>query len=356
MYNEYTPLIKSHKSHNIGKMGFPSLLFSLILISFLLAIPNQEANGLIEIKKYKTINSKDVCGDKLCSAISEQKAKKGSSLRSVEICGDAPCDAKNKTSKQSDTGKGSAIKIESFSLNERNFLLFKGTGWHNLHNVEIKITGQTFETLIRSQTNDRGNLYMPWPIPKTFVDGTYNISATDGIRSAKFSVEIKVSDGVSVNTSRADKCSSTKTPIDWSGCDLYGKILTNVDLRNAKLKGANLYGASLQNKDLSGADLSNAVLKRANLDGAIIIGANLSHSNMIDAKIREADLSNAKMRSANLYRADFSKSNLSNVDFAGATLSYANLSFTNLNGANLENAGTWATNLNHCKNHPICER
>ncbi len=337
-------------------MKFGSLVIVLVLCSFLIAISNNDASGFIEIKKYKVINSPDVCGEKLCSQLDEQKAKKGMSTRDVKICGDKPCNAKSETSNTSKRNSDSALNIDSFFINEQNFLLFKGKGWHNMHNVEIKITGQTFETSIRSQADDRGNLYMPWPIPKSFANGAYRIFATDGIRSIEVSAEIKVNDNVSISMSKSNKCSYTKAPVDWSGCNLYGKVLTNVDLRMAKLKNANLFGVSLQNKDLSGADLSYATLKNANLDGAVLAGADLSYSNMLDAKVRSADLSNAKLKYAKLYRADFTKSNLSNADFTGATLSYANLSFANLKGANLENAGIWAANLNQCKNHPVCEK
>lgn len=331
-----------------------ALLLLLSLSSFLLLM-GHDVHGFVEIKKYNVINSKDVCGDKLCSPQVEQKAKQGMSTRDIEICGDGPCNVKDgapgKVSK-----KNSALSIDSFSMNGRDFLLFKGTGWHNLHNVEIDIAGDAFETSVRSKADGDGRLYMPWPIPESFVDGTYRFTATDGIRNVEIAAEIKANGRVSVSIGKADKCASTKFPIDWSGCNLYGKVLTKVDLRMAKLKGANLFGATLTNKDLTGADLTNAFLKKADLDGAILVSVDLSHSNMIDAKVRGANLSNAKMVSANLYRADFTESNLTNVDFTDATLAYANLSFADLSGANLKNVGIWAANLNHCKNHPICER
>jgi len=348
-------LIK-YETDGIVKMKLDSLLLLLGLFSFLLIISSHNAQGFIEIKKYKVINSPDVCGEKLCFPLDEQKAKKGMSTRDIKICGNVPCNVKSESTSQVDSKKSSqpALKIESFFINGQNFLLFKGQGWHNHHLVEIKITGETFETSIRSKTDESGNLHMPWPIPRTFSDGTYNIFATDNIRSIEISAEIKADGNVSIST-KSDRCTSTKAPVNWSRCDLYGRILTTVDLRMAKLKNANLFGASLENKDLSGADLSNANLKRANLDGAVLVGADLSNSNMIDAKVRGANLSNAKMTFARLYRTDFTKSNLSNVNLAGATLSYSNLSFADLNGANLENAGTWAANLNLCKNHPICQ-
>lgn len=331
-----------------------SSIIILCLFSFILS--NNHADGFIEIKKYKVINSKDVCGDKLCSALVEQKAKKGISTLDNKVCKNTLCDAQGTSSKPLyKTGSYPRLNIDSFSVNGQDFLLFKGQKWHNLHNVEISIRGQTFETVTKSKTDDRGNLYMPWQIPDTFVDGTYIISAEDGINNIKITVEIMIGKNISIVVHKADKCTSTKAPVDWSGCDLYGRVMTNVDLRMAKLSNANLFGATLENMDLSGADLRNANLKEANLDGAILVNADLSYSNMVNAKVREADLKNTKMVSAKLFRTDFTNSNLENVDFTRATLSYSNLSFANMKGANLENAGTWAANLNHCKNHPICE-
>lgn len=338
-------------------MKFGLLVIVLASYLFLLVI-SSSAYGFIEIKKYKVINSPDVCGEKLCSPLDEQKAKKGISIRENKICNNASCSAISKSMSQAIPKKSShpVLEMHSFSINNQNFILFKGQGWHNLHNVEITIAGRTFETSMKSQTDDRGNLYMPWQIPAEFEGDTCNVFAKDGKHNIEILAEIKTDGSVSSNTAKAHRCTSTKTPINWTGCDLYGKILTKVDLRMAKLRNANLFGVSLENKDLRGADLTNANLKRANLDGTILVGVDLSHSNMIDAKVREADLTNAKMTYANLHRTDFTKSNLSNVDFTGATLAYSNLSFTDLRDANLQNAGTWAANLNHCKNHPICEK
>lgn len=324
----------------------------LLLICGFCALIFDDAYGFIEIKRYKVINSPDVCGDKLCSIADEMKAKKGLSTRDIKICGDRPCyePAEDKQVEQDTT-----LKIEPFFISNQRHLLFKGQGWHNLHNVELEITGGSFETSMRSQTDERGNLYMLWPIPRHFEDGSYNIFAADGIHGLELVAQIGTDGKVSVKTSKADRCSSTRYPVDWSGCDLYGRVLTNVDLRMAKLRNANLYGVTLVNKDLSGVDLSNANLKKANLDGTKLVGADLSYSNMIDAKVRGTDLSGAKLKFAKLYRTDFSRSDLSGADFGGASMPYANLSFTDLKGANLEGAGTWAVNLNHCRNHHLCE-
>jgi len=151
------------------------------------------------------------------------------------------------------------------------------------------------------------------------------------------------------------KCTKTEPPIDWSGCNLYGKVFTDVDFRFANLSNANLFGASLGGTDLSGANLENTFLKLANLDGANLTNADLTRASLIDTKIRDAVLTNATLERATLWRADFTGSDLTNVNLSYSILSFAILASTNLENANLDNAGTWSTNLNHCYNHPICD-
>ena len=151
-----------------------------------------------------------------------------------------------------------------------------------------------------------------------------------------------------------DKCTTITFPINWSGCNLYGKVLTNVDLRYANLRNANLFGTTLSNKDLTHADFTSATLSKGNLDGAILYGAIFKNAHLLDTKVRGADLTKTDFRFAKLYRADFTGSTFTNADLSNSGLTRAILSFTNLQGTNLEGAGTWETNLNHCINHPIC--
>ncbi len=175
------------------------------------------------------------------------------------------------------------------------------------------------------------------------------ISKSELINAIKY-LEAKSSDVENI-----DRCSSKEYPIDWSGCNLYGKVLPNIDYRYADLSNANLAGAIFSGKDLSNADLSGAFLKYAEIDNANLTNADLSYVNIIRGWVRGADLSNADLTGAQLWNTDFSYSNLTNVNFQGATLTYAILAGTDLKGANLDGAGTWATNLNDCINHPICE-
>ena len=155
--------------------------------------------------------------------------------------------------------------------------------------------------------------------------------------------------------SNGNKCSSITFPIDWSGCNLYGKVLTNIDLRYANLRNVNLLGTTLSNKDLTRADFTSATLTNGNLDGAILHGAIFTNAHLFNTKVRGADLTNTDFRFAKLYRADFTGSTFTNSDLSNSTLTRAILAFANLQGANLEGAGTRTTNLNHCYNHPICD-
>ena len=67
------------------------LLILLLALGISSGLLLEHADGLIEIKKYKVINSQKVCGDKMCSEVDEERSKKGLSSHNVEICGDRPC-------------------------------------------------------------------------------------------------------------------------------------------------------------------------------------------------------------------------------------------------------------------------
>ncbi len=228
----------------------------------------EQAEGFIQIKKYKVINSPKVCGDKMCSEIDEKRAKKGLSSHNIEICGDRLCyeitskqeNFANKSSPYGQFRLGIALDLieckqghqvvikkttqfpacvdtksvdklrkkawaiseneqeEIFKeisnnriindeivtqqkldvslsvvaeeINNQRYLMFDGFGWHRLHNVEITITGDGFEESVRSKTDNRGNLYMPWPIPDLVGGKFYNIFATDGIHEFEMSIPI----------------------------------------------------------------------------------------------------------------------------------------------------------------------
>jgi hypothetical protein len=311
-----------------------------VFVSFVLVISMHDVYGLIEIKKYKMINSEEVCDDKSCPKVTTENSK------------NKQADVKKQPYIQSKL----SLKIEQKIIDDRRFLWFEGDGWHGLHNVQIKVFSDDFLTTFTSQTNSRGHLSVPWQIPQSMKPKIYDVLATDGINTLRTNLTINFDVAKRTPSSGASKCTSTKTPIDWSDCNLYGRVLKNVDLRYANLRKANLIGATLTNMDLTGADFSYAILKKSNLDGAILVGANLSYANLADTKIRNSDLTSATIRNANLVDADLTHSNLSYVDFRNSILTSSILAFTDLRGANLNATGMWDTNLNHCINHPVCEK
>ena len=415
------------------------MIVRLILLVMVLGISTalivEQVEGLVEFKKYKVINSPKVCGDKMCSEVDEERAKKGLSSRDIKVCGDRPCydisvDSKKLLNKSSPLGQiklgipidlieckeglelvvrtvslspacikkenvekireynwaipfiqqkkmleglaqqrqsemisaktlqdfDVSLNIETDYINNQRYFMFDGYGWHRLHNVEITISASTFSESVRTKTDDRGHLNMPWAIPDTVDGRIYHILATDGIHEFDIDVPIAPKDAtISETYLDDDRCASVTFPINWSGCDLYGKYLANIDLKMANLSGANLFGATLINKDLTGVNFSGASLKKANLEGAILTGADFTFASLVDAKMQNADITFANFQSSKAHRTDFTGSNLTNVNFQDATLSYAILAGTDLKNANLEGAGTWSTNLNDCKNHPACQ-
>ena len=244
----------------------------LIVLVFVLGISAgfifEYAEGFIEVKKYKVINSEKVCGDQLCSEIDEKRAKQGLSSHNIEICGNKPCyevtkkpenfsnesspygqyrlgialdlikckeeqiviikkttqfpacvnsksvdklrentwaiseneqekifkEISNKRIKNYETITPQkidvSISIISEEINNQRYLMFDGFGWHRLHNVEFTITGEAFEESVRTKTDDRGHLYMPWPIPDEVGGKIYNIFATDGIHEFEMNIPI----------------------------------------------------------------------------------------------------------------------------------------------------------------------
>ena len=71
-----------------------------------------------------------------------------------------------------------------------DMIIFRGEGFHRLHNVEITIyhEGIVVSELL-SQTTDKGVLYLPLII-NDFTPGKYDVFATDNIHTATTSFEI----------------------------------------------------------------------------------------------------------------------------------------------------------------------
>ena len=65
-------------------------ILTVLIVCFAVGIVDS-ADGFIEFKKYKVINSPKVCGDKMCSEVDEKIAKKGESSHNTKVCGDRLC-------------------------------------------------------------------------------------------------------------------------------------------------------------------------------------------------------------------------------------------------------------------------
>ena len=83
-----------------------------------------------------------------------------------------------------------SLSVVSEEIYNQRYLMFDGYGWHRLHNVEITISGDEFEESVRTKTDDRGNLNMPWPVPDLVGGNFYNIFATDGIHEFEMNIPI----------------------------------------------------------------------------------------------------------------------------------------------------------------------
>ena len=246
------------------------LILLVVILGMSAVFLAEQAEGLVEFKKYKVVNSSKVCGDKLCSEIDEERAKKGFSSRDIQVCGDRPCydisgDSERMLNKSSPLGQanlgipldlieckeglelvvrmaslspacvkkentekiresdwamsfiqqqnmfdvlvqqrqnemasaktlqdfGVSLNIETDYINNQRYLVFEGNGWHRLHNVEIIISESDFSESVRTKTDDRGHLNMPWPIPDTLGGRVYHIFATDGIH--EYNIDIPIS-------------------------------------------------------------------------------------------------------------------------------------------------------------------
>jgi hypothetical protein len=83
-----------------------------------------------------------------------------------------------------------SLSIVTEEIYNQRYLMFDGFGWHRLHNVEITISGEEFEESVRTKTDDRGHLNMPWPIPDGVGGKLYKIFATDGIHEFEMNIPI----------------------------------------------------------------------------------------------------------------------------------------------------------------------
>jgi hypothetical protein len=239
----------------VNKLHVKLLAFLIIVVCFTLAIGNAEAGtNIIEFKKKYVTNSPKVCGDKLCdeeldTSISKRKnlhtpmgqynsgipiyqitckpyldfvlkvsnwhpacVKPENVQRLVDMGWAATIEEKNyvfeaitkkipsSTLKPLEEYRKEYPLYEGFGLNITpdiiagdSYLIFKGFGWRGYHNVEILISNSLGQSeFMMSQTDDRGELYLPWKIPDFFTSGLYHIRATDGVHEYDIDIPITV--------------------------------------------------------------------------------------------------------------------------------------------------------------------
>jgi len=89
--------------------------------------------------------------------------------------------------------EGLGLSITHDTIAGESYLIFDGYGWHGFHNVEITISDDSAEIeFMMSQTDPRGNLYLPWKIPDSIKSGLYHVYATDGIHEYEIDIPITV--------------------------------------------------------------------------------------------------------------------------------------------------------------------
>lgn len=211
---------------------FYFLLLFLVLVPIYLNFDN-ESLGLTEIIESKNVNSPEICGDETCDSISEVKIsplkqyKMGTPLNLIQCYDPFELIFKQSIRKPACVFSDTAVKLidrgwaiskeEQFRvasslykdqqkqnitsnvelsitpkiINGEYYLIIQGTGWHNLHNVEITITKDGEEIMsVRSKTNDNGVLHMPWSVPSNLPSGSYQIHATDGLHQREVTIPI----------------------------------------------------------------------------------------------------------------------------------------------------------------------
>ena len=86
--------------------------------------------------------------------------------------------------------EGISINTTLTSVSIWDMVIFRGEGFHRLHNVEITIYQEdVVVSKLLTKTTDRGDLFMPLII-NHLSPGKYDVLATDNIHTATTSFEI----------------------------------------------------------------------------------------------------------------------------------------------------------------------
>ncbi len=86
--------------------------------------------------------------------------------------------------------EGASINTNVTTVSIWDMVIFRGEGFHRLHNVEITIYQEdVVVSKLLTKTTDRGDLFMPLIITN-LSPGKYDVLATDKIHKATTSFEI----------------------------------------------------------------------------------------------------------------------------------------------------------------------
>jgi len=86
--------------------------------------------------------------------------------------------------------EGASINANVTTVSIWDMVIFRGEGFHRLHNVEITIYQEdVIVSKLLTKTTDRGDLFMPLII-NHLSPGKYDVLATDNIHTATTSFEI----------------------------------------------------------------------------------------------------------------------------------------------------------------------
>ena len=86
--------------------------------------------------------------------------------------------------------EGASINTSITSVSIWDMVIFRGEGFHRLHNVQITIYQEdVVVSKLLTKTTDRGDLFMPLIITN-LSPGKYDVLATDKIHKATTSFEI----------------------------------------------------------------------------------------------------------------------------------------------------------------------
>ena len=228
------------------------ILFTVGLLGLLMYTPVYAENiGLIDAKKWRTTNSPEVCGEKLCKelegngtipplkqfnegvSLEKIRCKQGFELvlktsndhpacvkeSSIDILVQRgwatvldiiikqhmPVDAESAEKARQIGIKGVVLASESFVMDENNpavtitssdingqdAIIFEGSGFRGFHVIDVIVTNDFgFESELKTKTGMEGTLYMPWLLYEPLAAGTYNVEFSDGVSSHEITIKV----------------------------------------------------------------------------------------------------------------------------------------------------------------------